>query len=378
MEDRIQMNIYDLWFSSVQVSSRLKLNILKRFSSMEEVWMNVIRSNTLVDLCKSKYENMNVISALKRAWEKDQLELKLEYCYEKGIKSVNFNEDSYPSRLKNYEDSPAVLFYIGNVVKLDKNLNVGIVGSRKCSIYGRNAAEIISREISKNNINVISGMARGIDSYAHRGAIKSNGYTCAVFGSGVDVIYPRENRELYKNILVNGAVVSEFMPGVKPISYNFPKRNRIISGLSDVLVVVEAAERSGALITADMALEQGKSVMAVPGSIFSEESRGTNKLIKQGAYPLTNIDDLFQILKVEYETRSVEFDKKSGNLTKTEQKIYSIIGDTPIHIDDISKITNVDIKQLYELLFELQLKKQIICLSGNYYVKDPDKSVIID
>ncbi|MCH3963999.1 MAG: DNA-processing protein DprA [Clostridium sp.] len=372
------MNIYDLWFSSAQISSRLKLNILKRFSSVEEVWMNVIRHNTLVDSCESKYENMNVISALKRAWQKDQLELKMEYCYEKGIGSVNFNEDSYPSRLKNYEDSPAVLFYIGNVVKLDKNLNVGIVGSRKCSIYGRNAAEIISREISKNNINVISGMARGIDSYAHRGAIESNGYTCAVFGSGVDVIYPRENRKLYKDILANGAVVSEFIPGVKPISYNFPKRNRIISGLSDVLVVVEAAERSGALITADMALEQGKSVMAVPGSIFSEESRGTNRLIKQGAYPLTNIEDIFQILEVEYETRSVEFDKKSDNLTKTEQKIYSIIGDTPIHIDDISKIANVDIKQLYELLFELQLKKQIICLSGNYYVKDPDKSVIID
>ncbi|WP_446899499.1 DNA-processing protein DprA [Clostridium sp. LBM24168] len=372
------MNIYDIWFSSVAISNRLKLNILKKFDSIEEVWINIIHDNTIMDLCENKYENMKIITALKSAWNRDKLELEAENCYKKGINSINFNDACYPSRLKYYEDSPAVLFYIGNIVKLDKNLNVGIVGARKCSIYGSRAAEIISKEISRNQINVISGMARGIDSFAHRGCIMANGYTCAVFGSGVDVVYPKENRKLYEDILVNGVVISEFMPGVKPLSYNFPKRNRIISGLSDVLIVVEAAERSGALITADMALEQGKSIMAVPGSIFSEESKGTNRLIKDGAYPFTNFEDLFQLLKIEYDTKSTESAKKQDVLTKNGQKICSILGDTPIHMDDISRITNIDIKQLYELLFELQLKKQIICLPGNYYVKEPEKGLIIN
>lgn len=371
------MDIYDLWFSSTNLSSRKKLKILKKFKSIQKIWINLIYNNISIDFCDNIYENNRISKELKSSWNRNKLEYMIEYCYKKGINSVNFNEKYYPSRLKSYEDSPAVLFYMGNIVELNKNLNVGIVGSRSCSMYGKIAAESIAREVSKNKIGVISGMAKGIDSFAHRGCISANGYTCAVLGSGVDIIYPRENKELYYSILENGCIISEFIPGTKPFSYNFPKRNRIISGFSDVLVVVEAAEKSGALITADIALEQGKSVMSVPGSIFSNESKGTNKLIIEGAYPFTKLEDLFQLLEVEYEIKTSETRDKSSSLTKKEEKIYDILSDVPIHIDEIFRITNIDIKQLYELLFELQLKNEIKCLSGNYYIKVPNRNNVI-
>lgn len=374
------MNIYDLWFSSIKLSSRIKLNVIKKFKNTEDVWINSIYENKNINVYENNIQNIRLNRELKNAWNKDKLESIALNSYERGIKTVSFNDNLYPSKLKNYDDSPSILFYIGNILELDKNLNVSIVGSRKCSIYGKNVAETISREVSLNGINIISGMARGIDTCAHRGCIMSNGYTCAVLGSGIDVVYPRENKELYKEISKKGCVVSEFMPGTPPLSYNFPVRNRIISGLCDVLVVVEAANRSGALITADMALEQGKYVMAVPGPIFSYESKGTNKLIKEGAYPFTNLEDLFQLLKVEYEikTNEVKTIENHKKLNDSQRKIYKVIGDTPIHIDDILRITNIDIKQLYGLLFELQLKKQIICLSGNYYVKTVNKNNILE
>ncbi|WP_416176354.1 DNA-processing protein DprA [Clostridium sp.] len=372
------MEIYDLWFAHCRISDRLKIDILKNFQNTKDIWMNFIYYNKPIDIWENHNVCKKVSQKLKAAWKKDNLESMIEICDEKGIKSVNFNDELYPYMLKNYDDSPAILFYIGNLNKLSKNLNVGIVGSRKCSIYGKNAAEIISKEISKNGINVISGMARGIDSFAHRGCIDSGGYTCAVLGSGVDVVYPSENKKLYNDILLNGCVLSEVLPGSKPLAYNFPKRNRIISGLSDVIVVVEAAERSGALITAGTAAKQGKTVMAVPGSIFSYESKGTNKLIKDGAFPFTNLDDLFELLNLEYTLKPVKSKENIDILTLDQKRVYDVIGDTPMHIDDISRITNIDIKQLYELLFELQLKNRIICLSGNYYVKIHDKDSIIN
>ncbi|MBP2031648.1 DNA processing protein [Clostridium algifaecis] len=374
------MNIYDLWFCSIKLTNKIKLNIIKKFKNTQEIWMNSIYENKNINICENNIQNIKLNREFRNAWNKDKLESIALKCYEKGINVVNFNDDLYPSKLKNYDNSPAVLFYIGNISELNEKLNVSIVGARKCSIYGKNAAEIISREVSSNGINIVSGMARGIDTCAHRGCIMTNGYTCAVLGSGIDVIYPAENKELYRQISKKGCVISEFMPGTPPLSYNFPIRNRIISGLCDVLLVVEAGKRSGALITADIALEQGKNVMAVPGSIFSYESKGTNKLIKEGAYPFTNLQDLFELLNIEYEIKNYKAKtvEKISELNNYQKKIYGIIGDTPVHIDDILRITNIDIKQLYGLLFELQLKKQIICLSGNYYVRTVNKNNILE
>lgn len=364
------MRIYDLWVASAKMSNRAKIAILKSFKSTEELWQHVFYDDRPILQC-DKGDKLKL--DLKKAWDKKKLEDIISKSIREGIKIVSFNESSYPLKLKNYEDSPALIFYKGNIEKLNKNLNISIVGSRNCSVYGRNVAELISKEVSMNNINVISGMARGIDTYAHKSCIEKGGYTCAVLGSGIDVVYPKENRKLYDIISENGCVLSEFVLGTQPFSYNFPNRNRIISGLSDIVIVVEADEKSGSLITATIALEQGKDVMAVPGSIFSNQSKGTNKLIRDGAYPFTNFQDLFSILNIEY---GEKIDKKNHSLSSLEKKLCKAIGDTPIHIDDIYRITNIDIKRLYELLFELQLKDEIICLAGNYYVKVESKEKI--
>jgi DNA processing protein len=281
-------------------------------------------------------------------------------------KITTFNKENYPSKLKLYDDSPVVLYYYGNIDMLNTRTNVSIVGSRKNSIYGTNVTKLISKELSINGINIISGLAKGIDAYAHSTCIENDGFTCAVLGCGIDIIYPKENKILYEDMKNKGVILSEFPPGTQPYAYNFPVRNRIISQLSDLVIIVEAGIKSGSLITANLALEQGIDVMAVPGSIFSEQSKGCNKIIKDGAYPLTSIEDVFELLKTNY----LHSGNNSYTLNPSEKKIHELINDSPIHIDDIIKIANIDIKQLYEVLFELQLKNEIMCLSGNYYVKN--------
>lgn len=365
------MNIYDLWFASIQMSNKMKMNIIKKFSSMQEIYETNVYSNNLHFI--KGYEK--IYAELKRAWNRDKLQNLMEYCFKEGIKTINFYEEGYPKRLRNYEDSPSVLFYKGNIKNLNDTLNVALVGARDCSPYGENIASLISKEVSVNNINVISGMARGIDSCAHRASLESGGYTCGVLGSGIDVIYPPENKRLYKDILQKGCILSEFIPKTKPYAYNFPLRNRIISGLSDVVIIVEAGDRSGALITAGCALDQGKDVMAIPGSVFSSKSKGTNKLIKDGAYVFTCIKDLFELLSLPYINKNCG---KGKVLSGKEEKILKIIGQIPRNIDEICRITNIDIKQLYELLFELQLKNKIKCVSGNYYVKIESSESIMD
>jgi DNA processing protein len=357
------MNIYDLWFCSVKLSNRIKLSLIKEFVSTKEIWDY---SNSFDKILFSSKEENKIKGFLKSSWNVSILENLLNNAMNDGINLVTFNDELYPQKLKYYEDSPSMLFYKGNIKKLNEEVSIGVVGSRDCSVYGRNAANLICKEFSLNNINIISGMARGIDACAHECCIQNQGYTCAVLGSGIDVIYPKQNKKIYNSICESGCIISEFLPGTPPNSYNFPIRNRIISGLSDAIIVVEASEKSGSLITASIALEQGKDVIAVPGSIFSTQSKGSNKLIKDGAYPFTDFEDLFEFLNIRYT------EKKDLNIVKLEglqQKIHEIIGNTPMHIDDIFGRTNIDIKRLYEVLFELQLKNEIICLSGNYYVK---------
>ncbi len=182
---------------------------------------------------------------------------------------------------------------------LNEGYNISIVGSRKYSNYGKDVTKIICSDLCANNINIISGMAKGIDTFAHESCLNNEGYTCAVLGSGLDIVYPKENIKIFNKIVEKGCVISEFLPGTPPYAYNFPQRNRIISALSDIIIVIEAGEKSGSLITANLALEQGKDVMAVPGSIFSDESKGTNKLIKDGAFPLTCTNDIFNLIGIE-------------------------------------------------------------------------------
>lgn len=218
------------------------------------------------------------------------------YIEKNNINLIYFYDERYPSKLKHISNFPVYIYVRGNLENLYEN-NVAIVGSRKASLYGTNIAKKIAKDLADKNINIVSGLAIGIDKYAHLGALESKiGKTVAVIATGVSdfEIYPYENKKLFERILENnGTIVSEFRIGTKPEKYNFPLRNRIISALSEKIIVVEAKEISGSLITAEYALEQGKDVYAVPGNITSENSIGTNNLIKEGAYLFSKIEDIF-------------------------------------------------------------------------------------
>lgn len=211
---------------------------------------------------------------------------------EKKIKVIKFGDKNYPEKLKNIYAKPAMLYVLGNEELLNDN-SIAIIGSRDCTKYGTQNALKFSYGLAKKNICVISGFARGIDTYAHIGAIKANGKTIAVLGCGLNEVYPSTNFRLYKEILLNGgAIITEYPLGSKPNKYHFPIRNRIISGLSDGVLVIEAKEKSGTLITVDYALDQGKNVYALPGNVNSPNSVSTNNLIKEGAIPVTNVEDI--------------------------------------------------------------------------------------
>lgn len=213
-----------------------------------------------------------------------------------AVELINSESKHYPRQLKNIPEMPYSLHLKGKQ-NLFENKIVGIVGSRKSSAYGNEVAYKVGKILSNKGYTVISGLAKGIDAYAHKGALEGEGSTIAVIGSGLDYIYPKENTKLFLDVSKKGLIISEFYLGTKPLSYNFPRRNRIISGLCDFLIVIEATHKSGSLITVNHAIKQGKDVLAVPGEIFSKTSEGTNMLIRDGAYPLISLDDLYEYLE---------------------------------------------------------------------------------
>jgi len=209
---------------------------------------------------------------------------------------INMNSKYYPERLRNIDDAPKELYCLGNLELLNYKNNIAMIGSRNCSSYGERAAKDFAYNLAKEDICIVSGLAKGIDSFSHIGALNAKGRTIAVLGSGLDNIYPKENIKLVKEIIKNnGLVISEYPLGTKPLKYHFPARNRIISGLSDSVLVVEARKNSGTNITVDFALEQGKDVFVIPGNIYSKTSDGTNYLITEGAIPVLTYKDILKI-----------------------------------------------------------------------------------
>lgn len=208
------------------------------------------------------------------------------------IKTIKIDDEIYPEKLRNIYKPPKIIYLLGNE-KILKQKSIAIIGCRGCTKYGMENAYKFGYELAKEDFCIISGFARGIDTYSHKGAIKAQGKTIAVLGCGLDIVYPPENIELYKQILINGgAIISEYPLGSKPEKYHFPERNRIISGLSNGVLVIEAKKKSGTMITVNFALEQGREVYAVPGNISSDNSYGTNELIKEGAIPVTHVNDI--------------------------------------------------------------------------------------
>jgi len=349
--------IYGLAQSGCQ--TRINWSFLNYFGSVDGLWNYVITEKNNKNLINGEaYEKLSA------AWDENKIKENIEKMKKEYIFLVRYDEEDYPEKLLNISDFPLYLYYMGDIKSLN-NRAAAIVGSRDCSYYGRDVTIEIADALSRYNINIISGMARGIDSLAHREALKSS-FTCAVLGCGIDIIYPKENRDIYDKIRKKGCIISEFPLGEKPNAYNFPQRNRLISGLSELVIVVEGNEKSGSLITATAALEQGKDVMAVPGSIYSPKSMGTNKLIKDGAAPYTKVEDLYEAFHIDYEYNS---ENNHIKYTSKEKAILKYLDFNPIHIDEIIKKSNIDIKELYRLLFELQMKNAIECIDGNFYTR---------
>lgn len=256
---------YEVWLSNINISNKRKIELLKKFRTAKKIWNLDKKSLEKLDLKESEINN------ILENEEKRNLEKYVNYMVKHNILLVSCFSEKYPDSLKFIDNRPVFLYIRGNIENLYEDC-IAIVGSRNASIYGRNVARKIAKELADRNINIVSGLAAGIDKFAHLGALESKtGKTIAVLGTGIsdNEIYPFENKKLFENILESkGTIISEFKLGTKPLKYNFPLRNRIISGLSKKLIVVEAAQNSGSLITADFALEQGKDIYAVPGNNF--------------------------------------------------------------------------------------------------------------
>lgn len=311
----------------------------------------------------------NIYNSLRRY---DILEKELKLIEKNGLKVITVLDDDYPRSLKHIYTPPILLYIKGNPV-LEDMPNIAIVGSRRSSLYGIKVAETFSYALAGAGACIVSGLARGIDTCAHRGAVKAHGKSIAVFGNGFSNIYPSENKELIDKILENnGSLISEFPIETPPLPENFPRRNRIISGLSKGVVVVEAGRNSGALITADFALQQGKEIFAIPGRIDSPSSFGTNQLIKQGARlvqePSEVLDGLNLSLRLQTEQPQRE-SCKALVLSDEERCVYENLGEEPKYLDEIVRDSKLSVQAVSGLLVRLQLKRLVKEYPGKRFVK---------
>ncbi len=283
-----------------------------------------------------------------------------------GISVITWQDQAYPSRLKEIDQPPPVLYSRGELLPED-DFAVAIVGTRRITPYGRQVTDELAGFLAASGITIVSGLARGVDAAAHTAALRAGGRTIAVLGSGVDRIYPPENRSLAEQIMSHGAILSDYPVGTAPEATNFPPRNRIISGLSLAVVVIEAGETSGALITAEFAAEQGREVFAVPGSILAPQSKGTNRLIQNGALPLLSPQDLLQALNL---TR-VSAQKSARQVLpadEVEKQLLLALGSEPLHVDDLRSQTGLPVEKVSAALVMMELKGMVRQVGAMHYV----------
>jgi DNA processing protein len=320
------------------------------------------------------------IAALNSQTTREKAAEQLEELSKLGADVLTLADSRYPDLLRETYDPPIVLYIKGDFEKAMAQPALAVVGSRGCSTYGRNVAEMLSRELAERGITIVSGLARGIDSMAHRGAIDGGGMTIAVMGTGLDSVYPKENRKLADMIVEHGALITEFPIATPPLPQNFPFRNRVISGLSLGVLLIEGAERSGSLITARMAYEQGREVLAVPGNITSSKSFGPNYLIKDGAKLVQTWRDVVEELPMEIKTailasepattgaRQLSMDQVA--LSEPERTaLSSLRDDEPTHIDQLISATRLSSGELMNALLTLEMQDRIKQLPGKLFVK---------
>jgi DNA processing protein len=295
--------------------------------------------------------------SLEKVWQRIQ---------DLGISVLTWEDESYPRRLMEIDQPPPVL-YVRGEIRPEDEWSVAVVGTRRVTAYGRQIAEEVAVTLARNGVTVISGLARGVDAIAHQAALEAGGRSLAIMGNGVDRIYPPENRRLAEQIISRGALVSDYPPGTPPDASNFPPRNRIISGLSLAVVIVEAGDTSGALITASFAADQGREVFAVPGNITAPQSKGTNRLIFNGARPLLDPREVLEVLELTmvYQQQEARVILPSDAL---EAQLYAAIRNEPLHVDEICAQTNLAIEQVTSTLALMELKGMVRQVGGMQYV----------
>jgi DNA processing protein len=320
------------------------------------------------------------IDAIKSAETQEKAAHEIDEVARLGGEALTLTDERYPKLLRETYDPPIVIYCLGNLTAVFSQPAIAIVGSRRCSTYGRNVAEKLSRELAERGVTIVSGLARGIDSAAHRGALDGRGLTVGVMGTGLDAVYPKENRKLAERIVDKGALITEFPLTTPPVSQNFPFRNRVISGLSLGVMVVEGAERSGSLITARLAYEQGRDVFAVPGNITSAKSFGPNYLIKDGAKLVQTWRDVIEELPSEMKATILSAERGESRLkqividevalSESERKVLKMLGtDDSVHIDQLISKSGLSPGELMGALLQLEMTDRIRQLPGKSFVR---------
>lgn len=367
-DDKRKEDMYEYWLACLTgVGNQKKRYLRERWQGAAALYY--IEETKLLAEQILDGKELEVFRSSRKSW---RLKENYERAGESDIRFVPYYSSQYPEKLKELPGMPYALFVKGRLPGEEEPL-AAIVGARRCSAYGEQMALQIAERLAANGMSVISGMAKGIDGIAHRGALNGGGYTYAVLGCGVDICYPRENKGLYGDLLKKGGILSEYPPGTMPLPMHFPARNRIISGLSDIVLVLEAKERSGSLITADMALEQGRDVYALPGPVTSELSRGCLRLIQQGAGVLLSADEVLQDRGIRLQNKGDQIGKNSHKnkikLERTENLVYSRLCLYPKSKEKLLEETGLGAAEIMKVLIALELKGYIQEISKNYYVR---------
>jgi DNA processing protein len=354
---------YWLAFNRIPGLGPTRFRLLERaFSSVEEAW----HANA-GDLAKAGLDRRVVSNVVKHrpTISPDEEEAQTE---REGISAFTWNDPRYPSRLKEIYDPPPVLYVRGQLL-LEDERSVAVVGTRRATVYGREATQAIVGDLARNGVTIVSGLARGIDGVAHRTTLETGGRTIAVLASGLDIIYPREHTGLAQEIAQQGALVSEYPLGVRPDARNFPRRNRIMSGITLGTLVAEAGEVSGALWTVRHALEQDREVFCIPGSIFSPASRGTNLLIQEGAKLVTSYSDILEELNLSAVAHQMGMAVAPEPTTDTESALLHKLSHEPTHVDELVHQTNLPISVISSALTMMELRGLVKHLGGMHYIR---------
>lgn len=353
----------ELWFWLMNcdgIGRKKTEYLLKQFHTVENIYQ--ASSEELLKVPKITAKNVNAMTKEKELWKR-----KYERMKRYGIQFVLREDSVYPDKLRQLEDAPFALYVRGRLPDETKK-TIAIIGARDCSAYGREMALWFSKELSKAGMQVVSGLARGVDGYAHGGAIEAKAPTFAVLGSGIDVCYPKKHEWMYDRIKTDGGIISEYGLGVPALAGQFPMRNRLISGLSDGILVIEARERSGSLITADMGLEQGKDIFAIPGRVGDSLSTGCNNLIKMGAYLAETPDDILMNYHVGVLDKPKDWEKNNYMLETKEKIVYANLSYNPKHVNELTIDTRFSLSEVMECLISLELKGYIKQTMKNFYI----------